>query len=374
MQFEEIPGLHEFKQSLVSSYRQNHIAHAQLFNGPLGGGGLAMAISFATYLLCENKGEQDSCGQCANCRKMDWLIHPDVHFIYPKPSFGKPSKYEDIQAKMMKKWRQFAKENTYAGIDDWISYNGDDNKNVLISKEDSKNIIRTASMKSFEGTFKILIIWYPEHMHPAAANGILKVLEEPPAQTIFLLVSYSYESLLATIRSRTQIFNIPPFSEELIRGHLVKKKQVQPDLAEKISRLANGSLGKAFYELEHSGGTAYEWFRSWMQSCLKGNYTAMVKASDEFHASPKPNQRNQLEFSLALIREAILGQVDDVSFVNRDGAEGEFIRKFGSFASADKLEAIYREINDSLNNLARNANSKITFLSLSIQCGRILKA
>ncbi len=374
MRFEEIPGLQELKQSLISSYKQNHIAHAQLFNGPAGGGGLAMAMSFATYLLCENKTDSDACGTCSNCQKMDRMIHPDVHFIYPKPSASKSSDYEKIQAETLKKWRVFAKEHTYANIDDWVSYNGYENKNVLISKEDSKNIIRTVSMKSFEGDFKILIIWYPEYMHPAAANGILKVLEEPPTQTIYLLVSYSYESLLATIRSRTQMFNIPPFSEETIQDHLINNRNVQPEVAGKAARMANGSLGKAYYELEQAEGTAYEWFRLWMQYCLKGDYTSMVKTSDEFHGSSKPNQRTQLEFSLALIRDAILSQVEGANLVNRDGAEGEFIRKFGGFASIEKLEAIYNEISSVLNNLGRNASAKIAFLSLSIQCSRVLRA
>lgn len=374
MRFEEIPGLHELKQSLISSYKNNHIAHAQLFNGPVGGGGLAMALSFATYLLCENKTDSDACGACPNCQKMDRMVHPDVHFIYPKPSASKSTDYEKIQAETMKKWRVFAKEHPYASIDDWVSYNGYENKNLFISKEDSKNIIRTVSMKSFEGDFKILIIWYPETMHPAAANGILKILEEPPTQTIYLLVSYSYESLLATIRSRTQMFNIPPFSEEIIQEHLISERQAQPQVAGKAARMANGSLGKAYYELEHAEGTAYEWFRLWMQYCLKGDYTSMVKTADEFHGSSKPNQRTQLEFSLALIRDAILTQVEGANLVSRDGAEGDFIRKFGGFANIEKLEAIYKEISSTLNHLSRNASAKIVFLSLSIHCSRVLRA
>ena len=281
MQFAEIPGLDDLKNSLVASYKNNHIAHAQLFNSALGGGGLPVAISFATYLLCENKQDQDSCGECANCQKMAKLIHPDVHFIYPKPSASKSSDYDKLQTETLKKWRTFAAEKPYSDINDWVAYNGYENKNVLISREDSRNIIRTVSMKSFEGDFKILIIWYPEFMHPAAANGILKVLEEPPTQTIYLLVSYAYDNLLATIKSRTQIFNVTPFKEDVIKEYLIEKKGVDQTSAEKVARISNGSLGKAIYELENADKMAYEAFRNWMQMCLKGDYSGLLNVPED---------------------------------------------------------------------------------------------
>lgn len=374
MQFAEIPGLDDLKKSLVASYKNNHIAHAQLFNSALGGGGLPVAISFATYLLCENKQDQDSCGECANCQKMAKLIHPDVHFIYPKPSASKSSDYDKLQTETLKKWRTFAAEKPYSDINDWVAYNGYENKNVLISREDSRNIIRTVSMKSFEGDFKILIIWYPEFMHPAAANGILKVLEEPPTQTIYLLVSYAYDNLLATIKSRTQIFNVTPFKEEVIKEYLVDNKGIDQTTAEKVARLSNGSMGKAIYELEHADKMAYEAFRNWMQMCLKGDYSGLLNMTEDFVRSSKPQQRNQLEFSIALIRDAILSKADNNELVNREGAEGEFIQKFGGFASLPALEKIYMSISECLGHLARNASPRITFMNLSLQCSKFLRS
>lgn len=374
MQFAEIPGLNELKSSLIGSYKNNHIAHAQLFNSPLGGGGLPMSVAFATYLLCENKQENDSCGICNNCQKMSRLVHPDVHFIYPKPSAGKSSEYDKLQSDTMKKWRTFAVGQPYSDIDDWIAFNGYENKNVLISREDSRNIIRTVSMKSFEGDFKILIVWYPEYMHPTAANGILKVLEEPPTQTIYLLVSYAYDSLLATIRSRTQIFNVPPFEDSVIKDFLVSRKGAPADHAEKIARLAGGSLGKALHELEHADSMAHESFRKWMQICLKGDFAGMLEETEEFVKSSKPEQRNQLEFSIMLIRDAILSKTDHAGLMKREGAEGEFIRKFGGFVSLEVLEKIYLKISDTLGHLQRNASPRISFMNLSLQCSRLLRS
>lgn len=373
MRFADIPGLEGLKESLVASYKNNHIAHAQLFNGPVGGGGLPMALAFATYLLCEDKGEEDSCGTCANCHKMERLIHPDVHYIFPKPSATKATDYDKLQGESLKKWRVFAAEQPYSDIDDWVGFNGFDNKNVLISKEDSRNIIKTVSMKSFEGNFKILVIWYPEYMHPAAANGILKVLEEPPTQTIYLLVSYAYDTLLATIKSRTQIFNVPPFQEEVISGHLVAARGADAALAEKAARLATGSMGKAFYELENAGSVAYESFRTWMHMCLQGDYSGMVKNTETFVQSSKPQQRNQLEFAITLIRDAILSKAGGGGLMQRDGAEGDFISKFGGFSTLEVLEGIYQRISESLNELQRNANPRITHLNLSLQCSKLLR-
>ncbi|MFT4833877.1 MAG: DNA polymerase-3 subunit delta' [Marinoscillum sp.] len=373
MLFADIPGLDDLKGSLIASYQNNHIAHAQLFNGPVGGGGLAMAMAFTTYLLCENKQSQDACGNCANCQKTNKFIHPDVHFIIPKPS-AKPADYDKAFADTLKKWRSFAAEQPYADLDDWINFNGFENKNILISKEDSRAMIKTVSMKSFEGDFKILIIWCPETMHPSAANGILKILEEPPTQTIYLLVSYAYDNLLTTIKSRTQIFNIAPFKEEQIENHLMTHRQITAVSAKKIARLASGSLGKALFESEHVDSLAYESFQSWMQFCLKGNYSELVKASENFAGSSKPQQRNQLDFSITLIRDAILSKADHDALVQREGTEGEFIKKFGIFASLESLEGIYILLSDSLSQLQRNASAKITFMALSLQCSKLLRS
>jgi DNA polymerase-3 subunit delta' len=373
MLFADIPGLDDLKGSLMASYQNNHIAHAQLFNGPVGGGGLAMAMAFTTYLLCEDKQANDACGKCANCQKTHKFIHPDVHFIIPKPSV-KPADYDKSFAETLKKWRSFAAEQPYADLDDWVNFNGFENKNVLISKEDSRAMIKTVSMKSFEGDFKILIIWCPETMHPSAANGILKILEEPPTQTIYLLVSYAYDNLLTTIKSRTQIFNIAPFKEEQIERHLMAHRQISADAAKKIARLAAGSLGKALYESEHVNSLAYESFQTWMQFCLKGNYSELVKSTEEFAGSSKSQQRNQLDFAITLIRDTILSKADHDALIQREGAEGEFIKKFGNFSSLETLEGIYLLLSEGLSQLQRNASSKITFMALSLQCSKLLRS
>lgn len=366
MQFAEIPGLEEIKQSLIASYVNNHIAHAQLFNGVEGGGALPMAMAFATYLLCEDKKQTDSCGACSNCQRMKKLIHPDVHYFFPKLSFSNHSESEKHHASTQKNWRQFVAETPFGGVGSWIALNGFDNKNMLITKEESRRIIKTVSMKSFEGDFKIILIWCPEYMHPSAANGILKVLEEPPTQTIYLLVSYAYETLLPTIKSRVQLFTIPPLSDDAVHEYLKRGNYGDEQRTKQISRMAGGSIGKAIQEIASVGDVAYQGFQNWMRLCLSRDFTALVQLSEEFSKSSKPDQRQTLEFGLTLVREAILSKTGEEQLIFREGDERTFISKFGGAVNMEVLELVYFELSSTLGKLARNANAKITFMSLSL--------
>ncbi len=372
MQFAEIPGLTEIKQSLIASFEKNHIAHAQLFNSVEGGGALPLALAFTTFLLCADKQGEDSCGKCANCQKMSKLIHPDVHFFFPKLTFSKSSDIEKHHASTQKNWREFAAKTPFGTLPNWVALNGFDNKNMLINREESRRITKTVSMKSFEGDFKILLIWCPEYMNATSANGILKALEEPPTQTIYILMSHSYESLLPTIKSRVQLFNIPPHSEEEIQQYLVKNMEADAAKARQVSRMVGGSLGKAMTELEAIGEVAYQSFQSWMRLCLSRDYTALITLSEDFAKSSKPDQRNTLEFGLTLVREAILSQSGDESLISREGAEKEFIVKFGNAIPLEGLEGVYIKLNEALGYLARNASPKITFMSLSLQISEFL--
>lgn len=366
MQFAEIPGLLDLKQSLISSYEQNHIAHAQLFNGVEGGGALPLALAFITFLLCENKQANDSCGTCSNCQKVKKHIHPDVHYFFPKLSFTKATDIEKHHAETQKTWRDFAANTPFGGVNSWVSLNGFDNKNMLITKEESRRITRTVSMKSFEGDFKILLIWCPEYMHPSAANGILKVLEEPPTQTIYILVSYAYENLLPTIKSRVQLFSVAPLTDEEVYNYLVENLGSDPSKAKQVSRMSGGSIGKAIRELEVVGEVAYQSFQSWMRQCLSRDYAGLAQLSEEFSKSSKPDQRNTLEFGLTLVRESILSKSGGETFIVREGEEKTFIVKFGAAVTLEALEHMYLELSEALRNLARNANAKITFMNLSL--------
>lgn len=364
MRFSDIPGLKQLKSTLISSFQKNHIAHAQLFNGTAGGPALPIAIAYATFLLCENKQEDDACGKCANCQRMNKYIHPDVHFFYPMARKSTDKKDEPAD-KTANTWREFLINHPHASLEDWIGFVQTENKQNQISKDDARRIIKTVSMKSFEGGMKILIIWYPEMMHPSAANAILKVLEEPPANTVYLMVTYNYENLLTTILSRTQHVLVPVLSNEEIKDFLIREKGIPDQNAMKLAELSGGSIQKALSISNSNQDLSFKEFQEWMQACYRGDYQAMSGISEALGQAGKSHQRTFISYSLSLLRNVVLYKGNE-ELVFAEGDERKFFANFSKTFEIEQLEDIYKLLNDALYHLERNANPRITFLSLSI--------
>ena len=221
MLFKSIPGLSETKKLLIDAVKNNHIAHAQLFVGAAGALNLPLATAYATYLHCQNRGDDDACGVCPACSKNLKFIHPDTHFVFPMSNVKGEKDEERLKAEIMKSWRAFLLEQPFGNLNEWTTFYGGEDKQALISREESREIIKTLSLKPFESPYKIMVIWQPEFMHPSAANGILKILEEPAAHTYFILVTNAADKLLPTIISRTQIISVPLLEDEEIEGQLV---------------------------------------------------------------------------------------------------------------------------------------------------------
>src|SRR5687767_11883275 len=207
--------------------------------GGEGSATLALALAYATYLNCENKQETDSCGNCSSCSKINKLVQPDMHFIMPVVTTPKK---EALSQNYLPEWREFLLQNPYQSLNDWLQFIGAENKQGNISKEESRSILRLVSLKAFEAAFKVVIVWLPELLHPAAANALLKLLEEPPGQTIFLLVSNSPEKLLATILSRTQLVNVRAFSPEETIAYVTEKFGADEAKATQVAQLSEGNL------------------------------------------------------------------------------------------------------------------------------------
>lgn len=369
MQFSQIPGHEDLKETLRSSVTRNHMAHAQLFHGNEGGAAFPLARAFASFILCENPGPDDSCGTCPSCVKNSKLIHPDVHFFYPRASTkSDPAK----AAAQQKLWRAFLTEHPYGNLEAWSQQAELDNKLVQIGKDDAREIIKTVSLKAFEGKYKIILLWYPETMNGSAANALLKVLEEPPAQTIYLLIGYAVEQVINTITSRSQLVQVPPFTDSDVKAHL-KTLGVAEEDASKVVRVAEGSLLKAKKLLDHSDDLAHEEFQQWMRDCLRGDYTALVRLSEDFSQSGRANQISKMGFWLNLIRESLLAKSDTRDLVNTFGNETTFIDKFSQAVSFDALERIYQLINEEIYHLSRNANPRITHLNLSLKISQTLR-
>ena len=314
MQFAQIPNQSAVKALLRQSVQRQHVAHAQLFRGQEGGAALALALDYAQFLNCETRGldAEDSCGHCPACTKTAKLAHPDLNFIMPVTTTKTVSK-DAVSSKFMAEWRAFVRENPYQGLNDWMQHIGAENKQGNISKDEAVQILKLVSLKAFEARFKIVVLWLPELMHPAAANAVLKLLEEPPPATIFLLVSHAPEQLLPTIISRVQPVVVRPFSEDDITAYLRDKYQVPEVKARQVAQLAEGSLGAAIASRDANADHDYfEFFRDWMRLCFSfGSKAAdILKKSEEFQKLGRENQKELLSYSLGLLRKVLLFGID----------------------------------------------------------------
>lgn len=371
MRFSDIPGLAEIKQLLIRSVRDGKIAHAQLFMGREGALNLPLAIAYMTYLHCSNRGESDACGQCPACSKNLKYIHPDTHFVFPVSNIKGDKDDDRFRSDMLKSWRTFLLDQPYGNAGDWtLSYGGED-KTAIISKDESREIVKALSLKPFESPIKVMIIWQPEAMHPSAANGILKILEEPPLHTYFLLVSNSPERLLPTILSRTQQVSVPMLDDADVDAFLTQRGI---DAAHRTKAVANaeGNLRLAMALSDRDGDDYYERIADWLRTCYKQDAVKMHALSEEFHEMDKLQQHALLNYALRMIREALMVTAGADELLRSRDQEQVFIRGFSKFIRLDTVEAAYRLITDAGQMLERNGSAKMIFMDTSLQLGRAM--
>ena len=321
MQFSEILGQEHIKSHLTKSADSGRIPHAQLFVGPEGSGTLPMAIAYAQYILCrntngENSGENESCNI-----KFDKLSHPDLHFVYPTVST------EDVKTKpksidFIGDWRAFVSHNPYGSLFDWYAVLGVNNKQGLIRVEDAGDILKTLALKSYEGGYKIMIVWMADKMNVEASNKLLKLLEEPPEKTIFILISEQEEDIIQTIRSRCQVLHFGGLPESCIADALVTKKQINTKLAASIAHQAQGNYNKALHLLQNDEDDYPfdEWFVTWVRAAFKakGNAAAiqdLILWSEQIAGLGRETQKKFLEFCTEMFRQALLLNYESPSLV-----------------------------------------------------------
>jgi DNA polymerase III subunit delta' len=371
MRFKDIPGLHETKKLLMHAVQDNHAAHAQLFVGGEGALNLPMALAYATYLHCENRGD-DSCGTCAACSKNNKYIHPDTHYVFPLSNVKNDKDDERFRAEIMKAWRAFLLEQPLGNLDDWTNYYGGEDKQALISREESREIIKTLSLKPFESKYKVMVIWQPELMHPSAANGILKILEEPPAHTYFILVTNASDKLLPTIISRTQLVTIPLLDDEEIANYLQEQKNIQRPRAEKIVQLADGNINLALKLMESEEDNNAQRFSEWMRACYKRNFQALVAMAEDYHGLDKLSQKNMIIYSINMMRETLLHSSGGSAMNRTRGEELKFVQDFSKVMSLDRIDQSFKLMNEATYFLERNGSAKMIFLDLSLKISKTL--
>jgi DNA polymerase-3 subunit delta' len=372
MRFADIPGSEIVRKNLIRSAKAGKVAHALLFMGSEGALNLPLALAYITYLHCENKEEQDACGTCAACRKSLKYIHPDTHFVFPMGNLKGDQDEDRFKAETLKTWRAFLLDQPFGNLHNWVNFYGGEDKQINISREESRSIIKALSLKPFESPYKIMLIWQPEYMHPSAANGILKILEEPPPHTFFLLVTNAAETLLPTILSRTQILNVPLLTDEELNDYLSRYTDADELKRKKIVQLAEGNLNLALDLLDTEEDHNQEQFTDWMRACFKKDYSKLLGLSEDYHALDKLSQRNLLQYGLAMMREALLLQSGATSISRVKGGELKFIQDFSKVLDVAKIERSSRLIGEAEYHVERNGSAKMIFLDLSIQLAKII--
>jgi DNA polymerase-3 subunit delta' len=367
MQFKQIVGQDAIKQRLIKSVRENRVSHAQLFLGPGGSGSLPLAVAYAQYLSCENKQDEDSCGECSSCRKYQKLMHPDLHFSYP--FFAKHK--DDTALTFIEQWREAFLANPYLSLDTWRGYLDAENKQANINIAECHQIIKKLSFKPFESAYKVLILWLPEYLDKEG-NSLLKIIEEPQPNTLFLLVAQNQDQILNTILSRTQLIKIPSLSFEDIKNNLVDHHNQTEAAAAEIAYLSNGSLTEALTMVQQENKGYHSQFVQWLRLCFANKGIEIMAFVDQASKMGRENQKNFLRYGINFIRECCLILSGAQSLVHLPQQELETAQKMTNVMDISKAQSIITELEKAHFHVERNANPKILFLDVSLQIIKIL--
>tara|TARA_R110002096_G_scaffold135560_1_gene287604 strand:+ start:20116 stop:21270 length:1155 start_codon:yes stop_codon:yes gene_type:complete len=379
MLFSDILGQEHIKSHLTKSVDNGRIAHAQLFVGPEGSGTLPMAIAYAQYLLCTNTDGENSTGNAACNLKFNNISHSDLHFAFPVTTSDK-AKSHPVSSHYMQEWRQLLKEQPYGNLFDWYKLLGVDNKQGQIGVDEAQDIVKSLALKSYEGGYKVMLIWMAEKMNTTCANKLLKLIEEPPNKTIFILIAEDEEQIISTIRSRCQILHFPPLAEGVIKEALVKNYGLELSVATKIAHQANGNYNKACdLVYQDSEDIQFEtWFIFWIRSAFKakGNKAAihdLISWSEEIAKTGRETQKQFLNFCLDFFRQALLLNYNAKDLVFLETKTEKFkLENFAPFVHGNNIMDISNELQDAIYHIERNGNSKIILTDLSIKLTRLL--
>jgi len=363
MQFKDIIGQQAIKEHLIQTVKENRISHAQLFLSCDGSGALGLAIAYAQYINCLNKTATDSCGTCSSCRKYERYIHPDLHFSYP--FFA--SKDVKVAVDVLEEWRSMLLQNTYVDMNSWRARLNAENKQANINIAECHDIIKKLSYKAFEGDTKVLIMWLPEYLD-RGANALLKIIEEPPAHTLFILVANHQDQILSTLLSRTQITKIPKLSDLDIQAYLQERHALTQEQAAEYSFLADGNLIEARSLVEHEANNNAELFAEWLRMGFKGDVLGMMGFVDKAASWGRENQKNFLRYGISFLRECSLLLSGADALVKLPPRTLDTARKLSAnVLDLPMAEAIISELELAHYHIERNANPKILFLDVSLQ-------
>ena len=375
MLFKEITGNNAVKKQLIDAVRNNRISHAQLFSGKSGSAKLALALAYAQFLNCENRSAVDSCGICSSCLKFNNLSHPDLHLVIPVLKTKEVQK--PVSDHFIGQWRNFIINNYYGSLNGWIDSFGTENKSGqqgAIYKDEANNIHKKLSLKNYEAEYRVVLIWMPERMNLEVSNKLLKLFEEPPKGTIFLLVTENATRLLPTIISRLQTIKIADFTSEDIVNHF-GDKVLSLEKAKQLRNLTNADLGKITQILEDKEGELdlFTDFSVWMRLTYKMDVQGISKWVDNLSLRGRKQQNLFLSYAIKMVRECLIYNFASNTLLKTNENEFAFLTKFSPFIHEENSVMITEKLEESIRAINRNANAKILFFELSLQMVKFLR-
>lgn len=373
MRFQDIPGLSKTKKTLSLAVQNQHIAHAQLFVGPVGGAQLAMAHAFVTYLFCTNRTDSDACGVCPSCQKLQRGVHPDLVYVFPTV-ITKKIKEADSDA-YLPDWRKFIQASYFRTLPEWLGFMGaEGNRQGNIPVEETRKLVQKISLKPFEAPFKVVMLWNPETLNAAAGNALLKTLEEPPSSTLFILVCAEPDKLLTTIISRTQRVQVGAVDVPDLADYLGRKEEIDADKAHQIAVNCEGNISEALEKSSSDNLSTTTWFAEWMRAIYAKNLSKLVQLADQFDGLAKENQKSILTYSLHIFRQCLYQISDARGLIKSLEKEKAFVDNFSKTLSTEKIAAMSEKISEVHYHLERNARAKMVHLDLSLYLLRVFHA
>lgn len=365
MKFSAVVGQEELKNRLRRGVAEGRIPHAQMFIGAQGSGNLSLALAYAQYISCAARTENDSCGECPSCRKMQTLTHPDLHFSFPFPS-----NKGDVATELYAEWREAVLADPLLTYEAWMQALGAENKQGNIPIKECHAIIRNLSLKPYEAEYKMLVMWLPEYLGNEG-NVLLKLIEEPPQKTLFLLVPVNTDKILTTIISRTQPVRVPPVDDDAVANWLMETAGMAKEDAARIALMAGGSLVRARELSDNAENQFLQPFRKWMGWCYKRQFHETARWAEDFGSSGREELKGFFTYSLEIIRAVVVhGHLGERSGLSE--AEQQFVQKFSSLIDLNRADHMYKLFSEAFYETERNGNARMILTNLSFKIGRII--
>ncbi len=375
MLFSDVIGQGEIKRKLAAAVDADRIGHAWLFFGPEGSGKLELALAFARYISCLERKELDSCESCSSCRKYSKFIHPDLHFSFPVNKTKTITRDGFDCEDFMNAWREFLVENPYGGLMQWYDRIELDNAQGIINTDESKRLASIMAYKPYESDYKISIIWQADRMNAQAANKLLKLIEEPPPYTVFILVSENPDQILPTVRSRCIQVKIPRIADADLRDALMHLHGLDEKKAANMARISSGNYRKVlnFLQEPEEHNNNFVKFRNLMRACYRNNILEMARNAEELSGQNREGQKSFLEYGLSMIRESLALHYHREEIVYIPEEELEFAGNFAPFVTGSNVAQLQEELTKACIDIERNANGRIVFLDLALKISSLLK-